>query len=215
YFTDGMTEDIITQLSKIGELKVISRTSIMQYKNSNKGLREIAQELKVGNILEGSVRKEGNQLRITGQLIDAQTDEHIWAETYDRNLEDVFEVQSDVAQQIASALKAKLSSKEKELVEKKPTENLAAYDYYLKGRDYYGRYHKQDNETAIEMFQKALKLDPNFALAYAGLADAYARRTMFGFPETWNDSAFEASSKAIALDPNLPEGYKALGKRLL
>lgn len=211
YFTDGMTEDIITQLSKIGELKVISRTSIMQYKNSNKGLRDIAQELKVGTILEGSVRKEGNQLRITGQLIDAQTDEHIWAETYDRKLQDVFEVQNDVAQQIASALKAKLSGKEKELVGKKPTENLAAYDYYLKGRDYYRRYHKQDNETAIEMFQKALKLDPNFALAYAGLAAAYSRRPTYGFPETWIDSAFEVSSKAIALDPNLAEGYNALG----
>jgi serine/threonine protein kinase/tetratricopeptide (TPR) repeat protein len=211
YFTDGMTEDIITQLSKIGELKVISRTSIMQYKNSNKGIRDIAQELKVGNILEGSVRKEGNQLRITGQLIDAQTDEHIWAETYDRELQDVFEVQSDVAQQIANALKAKLSGKEKELVEKKPTENLAAYDYYLKGRDYYGRYHKQDNERAIEMFQKALKLDPKFALAYAGLADAYSKRPDFGFPQGWTDSALEASSKAIALDQNLAEGYKALG----
>ena len=211
YFTDGVTEDIITQLSKIKELKVISRTSIMQYKNSNKGLRVIAQELNVGSILEGSVRKEGNQLRITGQLIDAQTDEHIWAETYDRELQDVFEVQSNVAQQIASALEAKLSGKEKELIEKRPTENLAAYDYYLKGRDYYRRYHKQDNETAIELYEKALKLDPKFALAYAGLADAYARGPIFGFPDSWLDSGFEAGSKAITLDPNLAEGYKALG----
>ncbi|MCI0442027.1 tetratricopeptide repeat protein, partial [bacterium] len=152
-----------------------------------------------------------NQLRITGQLIDAQTDEHIWAETYDRKLQDVFEVQSDVAQQIASALKAKLSVKEKELVGKKPTENLAAYDYYLKGRDYYDRFHKQDNETAIDLYQKALKLDLKFALAYAGLADAYSKRLQFGFPDSWLDSAFEASSKAITLDPNLAEGYKALG----
>jgi serine/threonine protein kinase len=211
YFSDGMTEDIITQLSKIGELKVISRTSIMQYKNSNKGLRDIGQELKVGNILEGSVRKEGDQLRITGQLIDALTDEHIWAETYDRKFQDVFEVQSDVAQQIASALKAKLSGKEKKLVEKKPTENVEAYDYYLKGREYYMRFHKQDNERAIEMFQKALQLDPNFALAYAALADGYSKRPTYGFPETWIDSAFDTSSKAIALDPNLAEGYKALG----
>jgi TolB-like protein/tRNA A-37 threonylcarbamoyl transferase component Bud32/lipopolysaccharide biosynthesis regulator YciM len=211
YFSDGMTEDIITQLSKIGELKVISRTSIMQYKNSNKGLRDIGEELKVGNILEGSVRKEGSQLRITGQLIDAKTDEHIWAETYDRKLEDVFEVQSEVAQRIAAALKAKLSGKEQELVAKKPTENIAAYDFYLKGRDYYMRFHKQDNEKAIELFQKALQLDPNFALAYAALADGYSKRPNFGFPETWLDSAFEASSKAIALDPNLAEGYKAQG----
>jgi serine/threonine protein kinase/Tfp pilus assembly protein PilF len=211
YFSDGMTEDIITQLSKIGQLKVVSRTSTMQYKNSTKSLRGIGQELEVGNILEGSVRKEGNQIRIVGQLIDAKTDEHLWAETYDRKLEDVFEVQSDVARQIAAALKAELSGKEKDLVGKKPTQNLAAYDYYLKGRDYYARFHKQDNERAIELYQKALQLDPNFALAYAALADGYSKRPNYGFPMTWIDSAFEASSKAITLDPNLAEGYKALG----
>lgn len=211
YFTDGMTEDIITQLSKIGELKVISRTSVMLYKNSTKGLRDIGEELNVGNILEGSVRKEGNQIRITGQLVNAKTDEHIWAETYDRTLEDVFLVQSDVAQQIAGALKAKLSGKEKQLVAKRPTENLSAYDYYLKGRSYYERFHKQDNDTAIELYQKAIQLDPNFALGYAGLADAYSKGPTYGYPETTMDKAFELASKAIALDPNLAEGYKALG----
>lgn len=212
YFSDGITEDIIAQLSKIGDLKVISRTSIMRYKQSDKRLQEIGKELDVTTILEGSVRKAGNRVRIVSQLIDARTDEHIWAETYDREMKDIFDIQSDVAQQIATALKAKISPAEKELLAKKPTDNLTAYDYYLKGRDYYYRYHKQDNEIAIELFQKTIKLDPDYALAYAGLGDAYAQRTLkFGFAPTWLDSAIQVSEKAISIDPDLAEGYKALG----
>lgn len=212
YFSDGMTEEIITQLSKIGELKVISRTSVMRYKNSDKSLRDIGKDLDVATILEGSVRRAGNRIRIASQLIDARTDEHIWAETYEREMKDIFAIQSDVAQQIATALKVKLSPTEKERIEKKPTENLTAYDYYLKGREYYYHYRKQDNENAIELFKKALELDPNYALACAGLGDAYGQQTnKFGFPRAWDDSAIAVSKKAISIDPNLAEGYKSLG----
>jgi len=212
YFSDGITEDIITQLSKIGDLRVISRTSAMRYKNSEKSLREIGKELDVATILEGSVRRSGNQVRIVAQLIDAYTDEHIWAETYDKELTQIFAIQSNVAEQIAAALKAKLSPAEKELIEKKPTVSVTAYDFYLRGRDYYYRYHKQDNENAIELFKTALELDPSYALAYAGLGDSYGQRVgKFGFSTDWLDSAITVSEKALSIDPQLAEAYKALG----
>ena len=212
FFADGITEDILAQLAKIRNLKVISRTSVMRYKGTQKPVREIAAELGVATILEGSVRRAGNRVRIVGQLVDARTDEHLWAETYDRDLADVFAIQSEVAQRIAASLQATLSPAEKKRIEERPTENLPAYDHYLRGREHYYRYRKADNETAIEQFQKALELDPRFALAYAGLGDAYAQRALrFGFPQSWLDSSLEASRKAIALDPELPEGHKALG----
>ncbi len=212
YFSDGITEDIITHLSNIGELKVISRTSIMQYKNSNKNLRDIAKELDVATVLEGSVRRAGNQVRIVAQLIDASSDEHLWAHTYDKEMIQIFAIQSDVAEQIAGALKATLSPALKERFESKPTESLTAYDYYLKGRDYYYRFHKQDNETAIGLFKKAIELDTNYALAYAGLGDAYGQRVQkFDYPLGWLDSSIEISTKALSKDPNCAEAYKALG----
>ncbi|KPJ61497.1 MAG: hypothetical protein AMJ46_02155 [Latescibacteria bacterium DG_63] len=212
YFSDGTTEDIITQLSRIGELKVISRTSVMKYKNSEKSIREIGRELSVATVLQGSVRRAGDRVRIVSQLVDARTDEHLWAETYDREMKDIFAIQSDVAQNIATALRAKLSPTVKMRLERKPTENLEAYDYYLKGREYYYRYRKQDNENAIELFKKALDLDPNYALAYAGLGDAYGQRTgRFGLEASWLDEAIEISQKALSIDPSCPEAYKALG----
>ena len=212
FFADGITEDILTQLAKIRDLKVISRTSVMRYKGTRKPMREIAAELGVATILEGSVRRAGNRVRIVGQLVDGSTDEHLWAETYDRELQDVFAIQSEVAQRIAASLQATLSPTEKRRIEERPTENLLAYDHYLKGRELYSRYRKADNEAAIEHFQKALELDPRFALAHAGLGDAYAQRALrFGFPQSWLDSSLEASRKAITLDAELPEGHKALG----
>ena len=212
YFSDGTTEDIITQLSKIGELKVISRTSAMRYKNTTKSLREIGRELDVATVLEGSVRRFGDRVRIVSQLVDARTDEPLWAETYDREMRDIFDIQSDVAQKIATALRAQLSPEVKERIERKPTDSLEAYDYYLKGREYYYRYRKQDNEHAIELFKKALELDPNYALAYAGLGDAYSQRTgRFGFEASWADSATELSEKALSMDPHSAEAHKSLG----
>jgi TolB-like protein len=212
YFTDGIMEDILTQLSKIGELNVISRTTMMQYKGMKKSLRDIGNEVHAGVVLEGSARRFGNRIRISSQLIDAETDKHLWAETYDRDMQDVFAIQSDVAKQIAAALRVKLAPKEKELIEKKPTENMEAYNYYLKGREYYSRFKKQDNENAIELFKKAIAIDPNYALAWAGLADAYSQRApRYGFPFMWLDSALTVSKKAIELDNSSAEAYKALG----
>ena len=212
FFADGMTEDILTQLAKIRDIKVISHSSVMRYKGTQKPIQTIASELGVATVLEGSVRRAGNQVRIVGQLIDARSDEHLWAETYDRELKDVFAIQSEVAQRIAAALKATLSPAEKKRIEQSPTQDLAAYDLYLKGRELYNRYRKADNEAAIELFQKALELDPTFALGYAGLGDAYAQRALrFGFPQSWLDTSLEVSRKAIALNSELAEGYKALG----
>jgi TolB-like protein/Flp pilus assembly protein TadD len=212
FFADGITEDILTQVAKIRDLKVIARTSVMRYKGTRKPIREIASELGVVTVLEGSVRRAGNRVRIVSQLIDAATEEHLWAETYDRDLQDVFAIQSDVAQRIAVALQTKLSATEKERIEERPTRSLEAYDLYLKGRELYFRLGKADNEQAIELFQKALQLDPTFALAHAGLADAFAQRALrFGFPPLWLDSSIEAARKALSLNPRLAEGHKALG----
>ena len=184
----------------------------MRYKGTQKPIQTIASELGVASVLEGSVRREGNRVRIVGQLIDARTDEHLWAETYDRDLKDVFAIQSEVAQQIAAALRATLSPAEKKRIEQSPTRDLAAYDQYLKGRELYYHYRKADNEAAIELFQKALELDPGFAFAYAGLGDAYAQRVLrFGFSRSWLETSLEVSRKAIALDSDLAEGHKALG----
>lgn len=214
YFTDGVTEDILTQLSKIGDLKVISRTSVMRYKETVKTIGEIAAELQAGSILEGSVRRVGERVRIVGQLINAATDEHIWAEAYDRKLSDIFAIQTDVAQRIAGELKARLSPDETRRLTTQPTNSLEAYGYYLRGRDYYYRYTKENNERAIELFWKALSLDTNYALANAGLSGAYSRRQYYDFSPSSSrsgDSAFALAMKSIAIDPNLAEGHKALG----
>ena len=211
YFSDGITDDIIAQLSKIADLRVISRTSVMQYKGAKRSLRDIARELDVTNILEGSVRRSGSQIRIVAQLIDATKEGHLWAETYDREMTQVFAIQSDVAQRIASALKAQLTPAEKDRLDKVPTSNVEAYNYYLKGREYYYRYRKEDNDVAIGLFRKALDLDPDYALAYAGLGDAYAQGfERFGRPKTWIDSARVLSERSVALDASLAEGHKAL-----
>ena len=211
YFSDGIMEDILTQLSKISDLRVISRTSMMQYKNTNKNLRQIGEELDVATILEGSVRRAGGRVRIVGQLINARKDEHIWAETYDRELKDVFAIQTEVAKNIAAALQAILSPKEIKQIESKSTTNLEAYTFYLRGRDYFYHYTNHDNEKSIELFKSALKLDPNYALAYAGLAGAFGRKEYYDSSQEWTDSALALSRKAISINPNLAEGYKAMG----
>jgi TolB-like protein/Flp pilus assembly protein TadD/phage shock protein PspC (stress-responsive transcriptional regulator) len=212
YFSDGVTEDILTQLSKIEKLKVVSRTSVMQYKNTTKSVREIAKELGVETILEGSVRRFENRVRIVGQLIDAKNDKHLWAETYDRDLKDIFLIQSEVATKIAASLKTELSSKDKENLKWNPTKDVNAYGFYLEGREHYNRYKLNENEKAIVLFRKALDLDPAYALAYTGLADAFAQKAgIFGSDEAWYDSSIKMSNKAIELNPNLAEAYKSLG----
>ncbi len=213
YFSDGVSEDIRTLLSQVADLTVISRTAVIGYKNSAKRVQEIGKELRVDAILDGSVRREGNQVRIACQLVDARTAESIWAENYDRELKNIFEVQSSVAKLVVAALKAELSPTVRKRIEKKPTENLQAYAYLLQGRRILARTW-EDNKKAIELLKKAIKLDPNFAEAYATLARCYYRRTYFGLataPTALLDSAIATSQKAIALDPELALGYFALG----
>ncbi len=211
FFADGITDDILTQLSKISDLKVISRTSIMKYKKTSMNISEIAKELGAGTILEGSVRSFGNKIRIVGQLIDATDDTHIWSETYDRELSDIFKIQTEISEKIAAALHTKLLPLEKELLEANVTENIDAYIYYLKGKHEYFNYSKNENEKAVEFFKKAIEIDPNYALAYAGLAEAYGQRVLkYSEPKVWFDSALVLSKRALSINPKIPEVYKAL-----
>ena len=212
YIGDGITEDIITQVSKISELRVLSRSSIMRYKNKEINIKKIGKDLDVSTVLEGSVRIENNSIRVTAQLIDTNTDDHLWAETYDKELTRIFDIQSDVANKIASALQVKLTLSEKTNLDKRATKNLDAYSFYLKGKEYYYKYNKEDNETAIALFKKALERDSSYSLAYAGLGNAYGQRyEKFGFSGNWLDSSIAMSKKSLLIDPDLAEGYKALG----
>ncbi len=212
FFSDGITEDIINNLSKIRELRVMSRPAVMRYKKSDKTLRDIARELNVSTVLVGSVRRMGNQVRISAELIDASTEQQLWGEAYDKTMTQIFEIQGAVAQQIATTLQANLTTEEKKSVSKQQTGNAQAYTYYLRGREYYYRYRRDANENAIALFKKALELDQNYALAYAGIGDAYGQRVQrFGFLSVWLDSAIVEAKKSIELDPDLAEGYKALG----
>jgi len=173
YFADGIQDDILTNLSKIGDLKVISRTSVMSYRGDGaRNAREIGKTLGVGALLEGSVRKIGNRVRVSVQLINANDDEHIWAEDYDRDLTDVFAIQTDLAQKIASSLQAKLSPNEKERLDRQPTQNHDAYLLFIQAHDYANRsdYFRHELLKAEELFEKAIKLDPKFAAAFAGLS---------------------------------------------
>lgn len=212
YFSDGVSEDIITQLSRIGQLTVISPSSSARYKGSDRPLREIASELRADVILTGSVRRAGDQVRITASLVDGRSEKQLWRENYDRRLDDIFSIQSDVAAKIAEVLRARLTRSESLRLETPPTRDIGAYDYYLQGRQHYGRYNKAANETAIALFERALQLDPEFALAYAGLADAFAQNAnRYGLPLAWADSGIAMARRAIAIDPELPEAHKSLG----
>jgi serine/threonine-protein kinase len=217
YFSEGITEDVIARLAKISNLKVISRTSVMFYKNSEKKLKEIGEELDVNTILEGSVRREGNQVRIVAQLIDAVSDEHIWAETYDEELTQIFSIQKDVAEKIAKALEATISSREKERLKKPPTEILEAYDAYLQGRFYWNKRLPKDVTKGIEYFQQALEKDSSYALAYTGLADAYIILGDFNIlpPTETYPKAKAAALRALEIDPMLPEAHLSLAYSMM
>jgi len=216
YFNGGVTEDILNNLSKIKSFSVISRRTSMLYKNSQKNTKEIGEELGVRFILEGSVRRDNNRVRIVSHLIDAHEDRQLWGESYNREIQDIFEIQANVAQQIAAALQTQLTTEEKKQLEYKPTENLTAYDYYLKARQYYSLARKDDNENAIILFKRALAQDSLFALAYAGIAKAYGQRVVrFGFAPEWADSSIAAANKAIAINSKLSEAYNALGSACL
>src|SRR6266581_3191100 len=215
YFADGMQDDILTNLSKIGDLKVISRMSVMSYRGDGlRTAREIGKALGVATLLEGSVRRIGNRVRVSVQLINANDDEHIWAEDYDRDLTDVFAIQTDLAQKIASSLQAKLSPNEKERLDHRPTQNPDAYLLFLQAHDYATRmdlFHKTSSR-AVPLFEQAIKLDPNFALAFAGLsmAESWTYHSTDPVPAHREKARLHAD-EALRLQPDLPEGHLALG----
>lgn len=215
YFSDGLTDDILTQLAKIDEFRVISRTSVMQYKDSPTTITEIGRKLNVGLILEGSVQKSGDQVRITAQLINAKTDEHIWAESYDRPISDLFKIQREVALAIADITKAKLSPSNEEKISAIPTENIEAYQLYQRGKYYLEQPHfsKQEWEKAIGYFNEAVQLDPNFAEVYGQLAKCHARlyNLKSDRTETRKNMAKDAAEKAISLDAHNPNIQLAIG----
>jgi len=213
YFSDGITDDIIAQLSKISALKVISRTSSMQYKKTTKKITAIAEELGVAAILEGSVRRAGPRARIVVHLVDPKTEKHLWGETFDRQLTDIFEVQSEVAQQITGALSLALSPEEKQRVEKMATADAEAYNMYLLGRYHLNKWSGAEIQKAIEHFQEAIGKDPNFAVAYAGQADAYELLSIgFGSkaPVEYLAQAKMMALKALEMDDSLAEAHTSL-----
>ncbi len=212
FFSDGITEDITMNLAKVKDLTVISRTSVMGYKGTTKNIKQISDELGVKYILEGSVRKLGDRVRIVGQLIDARQDKHIWSDSYDREMSDLFLIQADVSEKIAQALEAELSDNTLTQINEAPTQNIDAYMLYQRARNYYGMYTASANESAISLFKEALKLDKTYALSYAGLADSYAQRVLRSdFKVAWLDSALNAANIALKMNSNLAEAFKAKG----
>jgi TolB-like protein/Tfp pilus assembly protein PilF len=213
YFAEGVQDEILTRLAKIADLKVISHTSIQSFKSAPENLAQIAKELGVANILEGSVQKVADQVRVNVQLINALTNAHLWAETYDRKLTDVFTVESEIAKIIADTLRAKLTGREVATISSRPTENSAAHDLYLKGRFFWNKRSASELQKALGYYQQATDEDPNYALAWSGIADVYVLLPLFGGanPEDAYPKAKEAANKAVALDPNLAEPHAALG----
>ncbi|MCS5489076.1 adenylate/guanylate cyclase domain-containing protein [Algoriphagus limi] len=211
FFSEGLTEDVISQVSKIGSIKVISEDAVQEFKNSNAPLDSIAKVLDVSTILKGSVQWMGDKIQINVQLIDPEENKNLWAETYNREATEIFKVQEDIATEIARVLNSSLSSEELSQLSKTQTSSFEAYELHLKGRELYSNYDKESVLEAIEYFKAALKEDPNYALAYASLADCYAQLNYFGEGDQWQDSSLEMSAKALAIDPYLAEGFKSQG----
>ena len=212
YFADGLTEEIINTLSSIPGLKVIARTSVMKYKEASKSVGEIGRELKVGTILEGSVRKAGGRLRITIQLIDVGSESPIWSQKYDRELEDVFKIQTDIAERVAEALKVQLLTENRTLIQQKAPEDIGAYVLYLRGRYHWSRRNKEDLEKAIAYFGEAIEKDPNYALAHAGMADCYTlmgRHLYLPAKEAFS-KARDFANRALELNNDLAEAHTSL-----
>ena len=212
YFRDGMTEDIITELSKIKELQIFPRAAVLAYRDKPVTGPQVGRELNAACVLSGSLRRAGNRLRITAQLIRAQTGHSIWAERYDRELKDVFEVQDEIARSISQALRIKLSPQEEKAIARKQTENPQAYDYYLRGRQYFHQFRRKSFDYARQMFARAIVIDPQYARAYAGVADCCSCIYMYWDSSEDNLNEAEAASrKALELDPELAEAHTAGG----
>ncbi len=203
YFRDGMTEDVITELTQIKTLHVFPRAAVVAYRDKPATAPEIGKHLDAAYVLGGSVRRAGNRLRITAQLVETQTGHTVWAERYDREMKDVFEVQDEIARSITQALRISLSAQEQETIAQKPTENLQAYDYFLRGRNYTRR---ENLEFAMQMFEHAIRLDPNFALAHAGIANISGMQfEMHGRDPRWIEKGLAAANRSFELDPENPE----------
>ena len=212
YFADGLTEELIATLSKLHGLRVIARTSTSHYAGTNKSISQIGSELQVGSVLEGSVRKSGSKIRVTAQLIEVADQEHLWADQYDRDLSDIFAIQSDVAKQVAKGLEVTLLSSDEKRIASRSTEDLAAHVTYLKGRTLLRERSEKALRNAQEQFELAVKHDPNYAQAYAGLADAIKLLGVYGFAPQAQcvERSRDLVKKALELDPNLPEAHVSL-----
>ena len=212
YFADGMTEELISRLSRLGDLRVIARTSVMRYKDTKKSIAEIGRELRVGTIIEGSVRKIKERVRITVQLIHTQSEEHLWSQDFDTEFKDVLDVQSEIAQRVAEAMDVQMKAGERRLLAKKGTDNPEAYKLYLRGRFFWNKQTAEGFKTAIEYFNQAIETDPTFALAYAGLADTYNLLGTWGFipVKESHPKAKALANKALQLDDNLAEAHTSL-----
>src|SRR5512141_1156334 len=212
YFADGMAEEIINALSRIQSLRVASRTSSFAFKGKNEDIGEIGRKLKVSTVLEGGVRKMGNKLRITCELVNVADGYHLWSERYDREIEDVFEIQDDISQAIVKSLRVILSEGEKKAIENKPRTNIQAYDYYLRGRQFIHQLRRRSLEYARQMFNKAIELDPDYALAYTGVADSSSLLYTYFDARDFNlRQADKASKRALELEPDLAEAYVSRG----
>jgi serine/threonine protein kinase/tetratricopeptide (TPR) repeat protein len=212
YFTDGMAEEIINALSKIKSLGVASRTSTFLYKGKNEDIREIGKKLEVSAVLEGSVRKMGSKIRVSAQLVNVANGLQLWSERYDREMEDVFAIQDEIAQNIVKALRVVLSEDEKREIKKAATDNVEAYDYYLRGRRFFHQHRRTSLEFARQMFTRAIEVDPGYARAYAGVADCCSILYMYFDARLSNlKQADKASLKALQLDPDLAEAHSARG----
>src|SRR5712692_9495282 len=217
YFAEGVQDEILTRLAKVADLKVIARTSTQRFKSTPDNLPPIAKQLGVAHILEGSVQKANDQVRVNVQLINALTDAHLWADTYDRKLTDIFSVESEIAKTIAETLQARLTGSEKNLITKTPTVNPQAYELYLKGRFFWNKRTGADLLKSIDYFKQAIEKDQKYALAYAGLADAYLLLPPYGAasPSESFPQAEAAARKALELDDTLAEAHTSLGQFLL
>jgi eukaryotic-like serine/threonine-protein kinase len=217
YFCDGLAEELITALTKLPGLRVASRTSAFQYKNHQADIREIGRQLNVGTVLDGSVRKAGDRIRITAELINTDDGYHLWTEKYDRNLEDVFSIQDEIARTIVETLQLKLVGPSEQILVRRYTDNTEAYNLYLKGRHYWRFRTKSGLDRSIECFESAIAKDSSYALAYAGLGDTYSIMGFYGFtdPAKAYKLAMHAAEKSLELDPMLPEGHLSYGAALL
>jgi len=215
YFCEGIADEIISALTKIHALRVISRSSAFAFKGQNQDIRKVGAQLNVGTVLEGSIRKSGNRLRITAQLISVAGGHHLWSERYDRDLEDVFAIQDEIAENIVKALRVVLTEDEKGALEKSSTESVEAYDYYLRGRQYFQQWRRKGVEYARRMFERAIEIDPTFARAYAGIADCCSfMYTYWDASATNLERAISASLQALKLDPELAEAHVSRGVAL-